>query len=212
MRRAPQWPPLFESLAASPRSLTGLLRIRAAATDPESRALHERFETGLRRGFGQPAVQWPASFGAFASRPPRARESVRSLPRLAPEQSLMLLGPLHHLRGPSADLYASALETSFGDDSTWPLPDEEMVRLLGGHVPERWTRAWGGGLGLEPPSVWTSPLRATVERGLSTIAAGEPLPVGLLDARAAAELVFTYTTLAVAVDLEKRLEHRSQAA
>ena len=204
MRKAPQWPPLFEALAASPRCLTGLLRIRAAATDPDARALYESFEQRLRVGLGREAVQWPAAFGTFASRPPHARESVRSLPRLAPEQSLMLLGPLHHLRGPSADLYASALETSFGEDSTWPLPDEEMVRLLGAHVPPRWTRAWRGGLGLEPPSVWKSPARGVVERALACLAAGEGLAEGLLEPRAAAELVFTHTTLAVAITLEQR--------
>ena len=203
MRRAVPWPPLFDALAASPRCLTGLLRLRAAAADPEARVLYASFEQRLCRGLGEQAVQWPTTFATFVSRPPHARESVRSLPRLAPEQSLMLLGPLHHLCGASADLYASALETSFGEDSTWPLPDEEMVRLLGAHVPSSWARAWCGGLGLEPPSVWKPPARGAVERALSSLAGGDSLPAGLLDARAAAELVFTHTTLAVALELER---------
>ncbi|MCR9165041.1 MAG: hypothetical protein ACE37F_34585 [Nannocystaceae bacterium] len=202
IRRAPQWPPLFEALAASPRCLTGLLRMRAAATTDEARAIYEDFEERLSALFDQPRVDWPANFGAFASRPPTARESVRDLPRVAPEQALMLLGPLHHLEGASANLYASALQTCFGQDSTWPVADEVMLRLLTPHIPATWNHQWSRGFGLEPPSVWGPPVEADLERVLEGLARGRSVEPGLLGRRGVVEIALTHTTIVVGASIE----------
>ncbi len=201
-RRAPQWPALFETVAASPRALTGLLRMRAAATTDEARALYEDFEGRLCHIFGHERVEWPARFGTFASRPPAARESVRDLPRVAPEQALMLLGPLHRLEGAAADLYASALETSFGQDSTWPVSDEVMLRLLSPHIPAAWSGGWSRGFGLEPPSVWGPPVQTDAKRVLEDLAHGRRIEPGLVGPRGVVEIAFTHTTIMVGVALE----------
>lgn len=201
-RRAPQWPSLFEAIAASPRCLTGLLRMRAAATTDDARAIYEGFEGRLCQIFDHERVEWPATFGTFASRPPSARESVRALPRVAPEQALMLLGPLHRLERAAADLYASALETCFGQDSTWPIPDEMMLRLLTPHVPPTWRGSWSRGFGLEPPNVWSSPVQAEAERVLDELVHGRRVAPGGVGARGVVEIAFTHTTIVVGAALE----------
>lgn len=198
-RRAPNWPPLFDAVAAAPRCLTGLLKLRAAATDEDARELYDAFELRLCASLDQPRVQWPSSFGRFASRPPVAAESVRSLPRIAPEQALVLLGPLHHLDGPAADLYAAALETSFGEDATWPVPDETMLRLLTPHVPTSWRASWTQGFGLEPPAVFKSPAEAATKQALADLAAGRSIQGR---PRGAVEIAFTFATLAVGAALD----------
>jgi|GEM_PF-2181073 len=212
MRRAPQWPGLFDAVEASPRCLTGLLKIRATARNPEAHALYELFEERLCTATGQPPVRWPARFGAFASRPPRADESVRSLPRIAPEQALMLLGPLRNLDGPPADLYAAALETSFGDDSNWPVSDDLMMRLLSPHVPESWRAQWTSGFGLEPPSVFKPPALEATEHALNQLAAGEVLDQAALGPRGAMQVAFTYTTVAIGAALDAALPRTTRSA
>ncbi len=198
MRRAPKWPALFEALSTAPHCLTGLLRLRAAATDDDARELYDAFELELCRTLNQPRVDWHPQFGRFTSRPPVAAESVQSLPRIAPEQALVLLGPLHHLGGPAADLYAAALQTSFGKDARWPVPDETMLRLLAPHIPEAWRPGWTRGFGLEPPAVFKSPAEATTKQALDELAAGRAIqgPAGTV------EIAFTHATLVVGAALD----------
>ncbi len=203
VRRAPEWPVLFEALSDAPRALTGLLRMRAAARTEVAREHYERFESQLCRGLDASRVCWPAAFGTFASRPPRATESERALPRVAPEQALMLLRPLQRIDPASADLYAAALQTSLGVDATWPLPDETMLRLLGACVPEHWKHHWTRGLGLEPPSVFPSEFEQAVRHGLRQLKDGQPMASDVLGARGTIEVVFTQATLQLGAHLEE---------
>ncbi len=203
VRRAPDWPALFEALADAPRCLTGLMKMRAAARTDEARRLYEEFEAELCRGLGTSRVSWPEAFGSFASRPPQAAESVRALPRIAPEQALMLLGPLSRIDSASADLYAAALQTSLGLDATWPVPDETMLRLLGSHVPAHWDHHWSRGFGLEPPTVFSSAAEDGVRDGLLLLADGKPMLTDVLGARGTVEVAFTHAT----VQMGARLDH-----
>lgn len=164
--------------------------------------MYEDFEARLCGMLHQPRVEWPATFGTFASRPRSARESIRTLPRVAPEQALMLLGPLHGLEGTTADLYASALETSFGKDATWPVTDEVMLRLLTPHIPAAWHDGWSRGFGLEPPSVWGPPVQADTKRVLDDLAHGRPIEPGIVGTRGVVEIAFTYTTIVVGAAIE----------
>lgn len=169
--------------------------MRAAARTDEARALYDQFEALLCKGLGTNRVSWPAAFGSFASRPPGAAESVRALPRIAPEQALVLLGPLSRLDAASADLYAAALQTSLGLDATWPVPDETMLRLLGAHVPAHWDRNWSRGFGLEPPTVFSSTLEDTVRDSLQRLADGKSISADVLGARGTVEVAFTHATV-----------------
>jgi len=177
--------------------------MRAAARTAEARGLYDDFETQLCRGLGTTRVSWPAAFGSFASRPPQAAESVRALPRIAPEQSLVLLGPLGRIDSASADLYAAALQTSLGLDATWPVPDETMLRLLGAHVPTHWNRHWSRGFGLEPPTVFSSAVEDGVRDGLRLLADGKSIPTDVLGARGTIEVVFTHATLQMGARLDQ---------
>lgn len=203
VRRAPDWPALFEALSDSPRSLTGLMRMRAAARTDSARSLYDRFESELCRGLGTERVTWPAAFGSFASRPPRAAESVRALPRIAPEQALVLLGPLSRIDSASADLYAAALQTSLGLDATWPVPDETMLRLLGAHIPSHWSGHWSRGLGLEPPSVFASAIEEGVRAGLLLLKDGKSMTTDVLGARGTVEVAFTHATVRLGARLDE---------
>ncbi len=179
------------------------MKMRAAARSPEARELYEQFEAELCRSLGSTRVSWPASFGSFASRPPQAAESVRALPRIAPEQALVLLGPVGRIDSASADLYAAALQTSLGLDATWPVPDETMLRLLGTHVPPHWKRHWSRGFGLEPPTVFSSATEDAVREGLRLLADGEPMTPDVLGARGTIEVVFTHATVQMGARLDQ---------
>lgn len=170
--------------------------------------LYDSFEAQLCRALGTSGVSWPPTFGNFASRPPGAAESVRALPRIAPEQALVLLGPLSRLDSASADLYAAALQTSLGLDATWPLPDETMLRLLGAHVPSHWDRNWSRGFGLEPPTVFSSAREDGVREGLRQLSEGKPISVDVLGARGTIEVAFTHAT----VEMGGRLDQASAPA
>lgn len=176
--------------------------MRAAARSDASEGLYDQFEAELCRGLGTKRVTWPAAFGSFASRPPGAAESVSALPRIAPEQALVLLGPLGRIDSASADLYAAALQTSLGLDATWPVPDETMLRLLGAHVPSHWNGHWSRGLGLEPPSVFSSALEDGVRKGLQQLANGKSMATDVLGARGTVEVAFTHATVQLGARLD----------
>lgn len=113
----------------------------------------------------------------------------------------MLTGPLSRLDADAADLYTAALETSFGEDAVWPVPDEVLLRLLCPRLPEAWRSRWRDGLGLEPPSVWEPPTQAATEASLARLVAGDPVGTDL-DPRSASILAFTFTTIELGAELD----------
>lgn len=199
-RRYGSWPVLLDRLAMAPRCLTGLLRMRGLAHGDAARAAFGQFEARLAQTLRTSAIPWPPGFGTFTSRVTRTlgERPTAQLPRLAPEQSLLLTGPLRSLPLAAARVYASCVETSFGADADLPLGDDALCRALLPAVPQPWRGAWERGLGLDPPRVFAEEKREALMSLLRGLLRGEPmpavLPMGVTSADAVV-LAFAVVTL-----------------
>lgn len=192
----------------------GLMSMRAHARTDASRCLYEGFEARLGGALEQPGIDWPAGFGIFSSRPARAlgERPEPNLPRLAPEQALLLGGPLQHLPLASARVFAAALETALGPDATWPIADDAMTRMLGDLLPTTWQGPWRRGQGLEPPAVFVPVAWASVRALVGGLHARKPVSaIGMeLDPGATISVTFAVATVELAVELA--VEHRERCA
>ena len=191
--------------------------MRGHAHGDHARSLYADFEARLTASLGCEAMDWPPGFGTFSSRMTRTlgeRPTAR-LPRLAPEQSLLLTGPLARLPLACARVYAAGLETCFGTDASLPLGDDTVCRALLPAVPDAWRDAWQRGLGLDPPRVFAEGQRESLRSVLATLARGEPLPHPLpedSDASAAVVLAFATVTLQWAGEAASRCEAPTPSA
>ena len=213
-QRHNRWPPLFDVLASAPRCLMGLMSMRAHARTDASRSLYEGFEARLCGALEQDAIDWPAGFGIFTSRPARAlgEKPTPHLPRLAPEQALLLGGPLQQLPLASARVFAAALETALGPDANWPIADDAMTRMLADLLPSTWQGPWRRGQGLEPPAVFVPVAWASVNALVSGLHARKPVAAIPTELEASAAIAVTFAVATVELAVELAVEHRERSA
>ncbi len=162
--------------------------------------MYARFEARLCASLHQPPIDWPSRFGAFESRAARSGAPDPTLPHIAPGQAL-LLTPLTRLDRDAARVYWAALDTSFGADADWPVPDETMQRLLTPHLPEPWRPRWTAGLGLEPPSIFRPPAEQFTAAALASIDGAQDHASVEGSSRAMAEIAFIHATIDLAASL-----------
>ncbi len=205
--RGRSWPALLGALAPAPRCLTGLLEMRGSARTETALRLYLHFETRLARLIGQPTIDWPEGFGMFETRAARSARREPTLPHIDPSQALLLIAPGTTQDSDAARVYWAALDTSFGPDATWPVPDETMQRLLTPYLPESWRPRWTAGLGLEPPAVFRPPAEEASHAALAVMDSAGPLTSLELPGRTVAELAFTRTTVDLAVFLAAGEDH-----